>query len=179
MFKIWNILFFKIIICSSLSCISSKKAKEKIKAECQIMSANESVVTGLAIFSEENKEVVMSIYVKNLTQGLHAIHIHEFGNCSSNDAKSAGGHWNPDNQNHGKWGSSSHHKGDIANLKADSLGIAKLKFKTPLWCLDCQDSLKNIIGKSIIIHEGIDDFKSQPSGNAGKRIGCGVIKIKV
>ena len=59
-----------------------------------------------------------------------AIHIHEFGDCSSFDAKSAGGHWNPNNKQHGEWGSESHHKGDIANLFADSSGNSSLKFET-------------------------------------------------
>jgi Cu-Zn family superoxide dismutase len=76
---------------------------------------------------------------------------------------------------HGKWGSESHHKGDIANLFADSSGNSSLKFETDLWCLGCKDEFNNILGKSIIIHQGLDDFHSQPSGNAGKRIGCGRI----
>ncbi|MEC8004442.1 MAG: superoxide dismutase family protein, partial [Bacteroidota bacterium] len=102
---------------------------------------------------------------------------HEFGDCSSIDAKSAGGHWNPDNHKHGKWGTESHHKGDIANLFADSSGRSSLKFETDLWCLDCDDESKNILNKSLIIHQGPDDFHSQPSGNAGKRIACGVINL--
>ena len=150
---------------------------KSIKAVCLLNSASGSSVEGKAVFTEINNKVTLEIDVKGLSFGYHAFHIHEFGDCSSIDAKSAGGHWNPDNHKHGKWGTESHHKGDIANLFADSSGRSSLKFETDLWCLDCDDESKNILNKSLIIHQGPDDFHSQPSGNAGKRIACGVINL--
>ena len=162
------------VSCSSNKTIESPK---EILAICQINSANESSVYGEAKFVQINNKVIINVEVKGLSYGLHAIHIHEFGDCSSLDAKSAGGHWNPNNKKHGEWGSESHHKGDIANLFADSSGNSSLKFETDLWCLNCKEESNNIIGKSIIIHQGLDDFHSQPSGNAGKRIGCGIISL--
>ena len=152
---------------------------QQIIALCHVNSVNGSVVNGEAKFIQSKDKVTLNIDVKGLTYGLHAFHIHEFGDCSSIDAKSAGGHWNPNNNKHGKWGTKSHHKGDIANLFADSSGNSSLKFETDLWCLDCNDKSKNILNKSLIIHQDADDFHSQPSGNAGKRIGCGIIKLSV
>ena len=173
--KIFNFLIIGLL----LSCSSNQtnESPKEIVAICQINSANESSVYGEAKFVQMNSKVTINVEVKGLSYGLHAIHIHEFGDCSSFDAKSAGGHWNPNNKKHGEWGSESHHKGDIANLIADSSGNSSLKFETDLWCLGCKDESNNILGKSIIIHQGLDDFHSQPSGNAGKRIGCGIINL--
>ena len=168
-------ILFTIIFLVSCNSNQTNESHKEIRAICQINSANGSSVYGEVKFLQINSKVIINVEVKGLSYGLHAIHIHEFGDCSSFDAKSAGGHWNPNKKKHGKWGSESHHKGDIANLFADSSGNSSLKFETDLWCLGCKDESNNILGKSIIIHQGLDDFHSQPSGNAGKRIGCGRI----
>lgn len=103
-----------------------------------------------------------------------AVHIHEHGDCSDN-GKMAHGHWNPTNAQHGKWGSDSFHSGDIGNIKLDSKGKGSVTIETDLWTLGGAPG-KNILGKAIIVHGGVDDFKTQPTGDAGSRIGCGVIK---
>ena len=103
-----------------------------------------------------------------------AVHIHEHGDCS-NKAEMAHGHWNPTHSKHGKWDSGDFHLGDIGNVKLDSKGRGQLTLETFRWTLGGSWS-KNILGKSIIVHGGVDDFKTQPSGNAGTRIGCGVIQ---
>lgn len=127
---------------------------------------------GTAKLTDKGGSVELDMNVYKLTPGVHAVHIHEFGDCSANDASSAGGHWNPTTDNHGKWGNSAHHMGDIGNLTADRNGTARLVFKTDRWCLGCSDSSKNLIGKSIVVHAKEDDFKTQPTGNAGGRVGC-------
>ena len=100
--------------------------------------------------------------------------MHEKSNCSSADGKSSGGHWNPTNQAHGKWGATEgFHKGDIGNFTADADGNGTITFTTDQWCIGCDDDTKNIIGKGIIVHQGTDDFTSQPSGAAGSRVSCG------
>ncbi len=103
-----------------------------------------------------------------------AVHIHEMGDCGDM-AKAAGGHWNPTNANHGKWGSSSFHSGDIGNVSLDANGKGSMEMETDLWSLG-GDAKTNILNRSIMVHGGLDDFTSQPSGNAGTRIGCGMIK---
>ena len=103
-----------------------------------------------------------------------AVHIHEHGDCG-NKAEMAHGHWNPTKAQHGKWDSGDFHLGDIGNVKLDAKGKGHLVMETYRWSLGGSWS-KNILGKAIIVHGGTDDYKTQPSGNAGTRIGCGVIQ---
>ncbi|HYC39240.1 MAG TPA: superoxide dismutase family protein [Chitinophagaceae bacterium] len=103
-----------------------------------------------------------------------AVHIHEHGQCGS-EGQMAHGHWNPTAAQHGKWGEGSFHSGDIGNLQLDSKGRGTLTLTTDLWSLGGRAG-KNILGKSVIVHGSSDDYKTQPSGNAGTRIGCGVIQ---
>lgn len=142
----------------------------------EILAKSDTKTSGTAKFTQSGNEVVMDLEVSNLTPGIHAVHIHEKGDCSAPDAASAGGHWNPSNMDHGKWGGNTFHMGDIGNLVADANGKAKLTFKTDKWCLDCVEESKNIMGKGLIIHDGKDDFQTQPTGNAGGRVGCVEIK---
>lgn len=147
------------------------------KVSSPIQAKSNTNTKGSVIFSKGiGKKVKMVIYTKNLTPGEHAVHIHEKGDCSAPDGTSAGGHWNPTKEKHGKWGHGEHHKGDIGNLIANEKGEATLIFQTDAWCLGCNDETKNIIGKSIIIHAKGDDFKTQPTGDAGGRVGCVEIK---
>ncbi|AWV97718.1 superoxide dismutase family protein [Arcticibacterium luteifluviistationis] len=134
-----------------------------------------SKTTGKVDFMESDGMVKITAKIEGLTPGSHAIHIHEKGDCSAADGKSAGGHWNPTNKAHGKWGISPFHVGDIGNLEVGEDSIGTLSLKTDKWCISCNDANKDITGKAIIIHEGPDDFSSQPSGAAGPRIGCGEI----
>lgn len=127
---------------------------------------------GTAKFVQTGKNVEMDLNVYKLTPGIHAVHVHEKGDCSATDASSAGGHWNPTEHDHGKWNTETFHMGDIGNLSADKTGTARLIFKTDKWCIGCADESKNIVGKSLVIHAGADDFHTQPTGNAGGRVGC-------
>ncbi len=102
-----------------------------------------------------------------------AIHIHEHGDCGES-GNQAHGHWNPLNTLHGKWGSPGFHAGDIGNLKLNTKGEGYMSLITDLWTLGGRPD-KNILGRSIIVHGGMDDYKTQPTGNAGTRIGCGII----
>ncbi|WP_282144511.1 superoxide dismutase family protein [Cellulophaga baltica] len=139
---------------------------------------SDSEVKGEVTFTEKEGEVMMVATLAGLSEGEHAIHIHETADCSSADGKSAGGHWNPTFQQHGKWGDEAgYHRGDIGNFMADTDGNAKVEFSTDEWCIDCDDDTKNIIGKGVIVHQGVDDFTSQPSGDAGARVSCaGIIQ---
>jgi Cu-Zn family superoxide dismutase len=133
-------------------------------------------VNGTITLTQGISDVTMLVKLAGFTAGEHAIHVHENGDCSSDDGKSAGGHWNPKAEDHGKWGDHMHHAGDIGNLVADASGIATLEFSTDQWCLGCDDDTKNLMGKSFIVHAKADDFKTQPTGDAGGREACGVIE---
>lgn len=102
-----------------------------------------------------------------------AVHIHEHGDCSD-FGKGAHGHWNPTNEAHGKWGSSAFHSGDIGNVSLDAKGEGTLTLSTNRWSIG-GDEKTNILNRSIIVHSGVDDYTTQPTGNAGTRIGCGLI----
>lgn len=119
-------------------------------------------------------KMVLEITVSAKAGKSVAVHLHEHGDCGDT-AKMAHGHWNPTNAQHGKWGSGSFHSGDIGNVKLNSKGNGTLTITTDLWTLGGKPD-KNILGKSVIVHGGVDDFTTQPSGNAGTRIGCGVIQ---
>lgn len=149
---------------------------EVIKLKVALEPKSDSQVKGNAVFTEEDGAVTMVVVLSGLTEGEHAIHLHEKADCSAADGTSSGGHWNPTKEPHGKWGSpDGYHKGDIGNLKADANGNATITFSTDEWCIGCGDDNKDIIGKAIIVHEGVDDFKTQPTGDAGGRVSCGGI----
>lgn len=153
--------------------IFSSPSKQAIAT---IHSTSGSNVMGTATFTQSADTIMLRIEVKNVAPGLHAVHIHEKGDCSSPDGKSAGGHWNPTNVAHGKWGEGEFHLGDIGNITVHEDGTGVIELKTNLWELGTGSNL-DVVGKSIIVHADADDFTSQPSGNAGARIGCGVIEL--
>lgn len=157
----------------------SKKKEDKtnvIKAMTTIEAKSNSGISGTVTFTERNGIVKMEASIANAIEGNHAIHIHAVGDCSAPDGTSAGGHWNPTNENHGKWLENPFHIGDIGNIVITSDGKGTIERETDLWCIGCEDEKKNIVGRAIIIHQGPDDFSTQPAGAAGPRIGCGVIE---
>ncbi len=183
-----------LLVLVAFSCKQAKKEAEKeaeeiveeVKEEIVEVKAikfsmeakSDSKVGGEVTFTEENGNVIMKAMLTGLTEGEHAIHIHEKADCSSADGKSTGGHWNPTFQPHAKWGAEGgYHKGDIGNFVADAQGNATVDFATGEWCIGCEDETKNIVGKAVIVHQGVDDFTSQPSGAAGARVACtGIIQ---
>ncbi|CAH8291283.1 Cu-Zn family superoxide dismutase [Mariniflexile fucanivorans] len=185
-----KISFLAMILLMGLSsCKNVKKDTETTNAEViekevaatkgltvELTPKSDSNVTGKVVFTEENGTVNMVATLSGLEPGVHAIHIHESSDCSSPDGKSAGGHWNPTKEPHGKWGAETgYHKGDIGNLTADENGDASISISTDEWCIGCGDDTKDIIGKGIIVHAGVDDFTTQPTGDAGGRVSCGGI----
>ncbi|MEZ4873881.1 MAG: superoxide dismutase family protein [Flavobacteriaceae bacterium] len=142
----------------------------------ELMPKSESTATGKVLISEKDGEVTLTARLSGLTPGTHAIHIHEKADCSAADGTSSGGHWNPTMQPHGKWGSEAgYHKGDIGNFVADENGEGMITITTSEWCIGCGDEKKDVLGKAIIVHQGEDDFTTQPTGNAGGRVSCGGI----
>ncbi|MEX2235107.1 MAG: superoxide dismutase family protein [Cyclobacteriaceae bacterium] len=145
-------------------------------ARATMEAASGSKVTGEANFTDQDGKVRFELSVENLSPGEHAVHLHEKGDCSAEDASSAGGHWNPTMKPHGKRGDgTSFHKGDIANMSVGNDGKGTLSLSIEGWTVGGADST-NVVGKSVIVHEKADDFTTQPSGNAGSRLSCGVIK---
>lgn len=131
-------------------------------------------VKGTVKFTDTGSGVKVVAHVEGLSaNGEHGFHIHEFGDCSAPDAASAGGHYNPEKHDHGKPGEGKAHVGDMGNLKADANGVAHLEVTLAAATITGKNA---ILGRGVIVHAKADDF-SQPVGNAGPRIGCGVIGV--
>ncbi len=104
---------------------------------------------------------------------VHGFHIHEHGDCSAADASSAGGHFNPAAAPHGRMGA--HHAGDVDNLHADARGVARVDLVLSGLSLG-DGATDDVLGRAFVVHANADDYQSQPAGNAGARIACGVIR---
>jgi Cu-Zn family superoxide dismutase len=129
---------------------------------------------GTVTFTKMGNTVQVVADVTGLTPGKHGFHIHEFGDCSAPDASSAGGHFNPTNNPHAGHDAEKRHEGDMGNIEADSSGKAHLELTDKIMAMSGD---KSIIGRSIIVHEKEDDLKTQPTGNSGGRLACGVIGV--
>lgn len=141
----------------------------------------EGKVSGSVEFKETTRGVLVSVDVKGLKKGKHGLHIHEAGNLSEG-CKSCGSHFNPTKKNHGGLNSKIRHAGDFGNIEADSFGNVKDSFYAK--GIRLRGTKFNIIGRSVVIHEGEDDLgkggdeESLKTGNSGSRVACGVIGYK-
>ena len=144
------------------------------KAVAVLHPTEGSRVGGTIHFSKVEGGIEVRGELKGLSSGQHGFHIHEFGDCSAPDATSAGGHFNPTGHPHAGPDAAPRHVGDLGNLTADESGTAhyeridsKLAF----------NGASSILGRGLIVHEKADDLKSQPTGDAGGRLACGVIGV--
>ena len=142
-------------------------------ATATLIGLNGSGVSGMVRFTTQGDEVRVEADVYGLAPGLHGIHIHEFGDCSAPDGESAGAHFNPVNHPHGAAGDATH-PGDLGNVEADASGMARLSVDVSQITVD-SDPL-GIVGRSVVVHGMADDLATQPAGNSGARIACGVIR---
>lgn len=147
------------------------------RAAAQIKPTRGNAVSGTATFTQMGDQVLVEAEIKGLTPGLHGIHIHEKGDCSAPDATSAGGHFNPAGKPHGGPEGAERHAGDLGNLIADSYGTAILKVTVGGISI-VKDAPNSVIGRSLIVHADPDDYKTQPTGNSGKRVACAIIGSK-
>ena len=171
-----KILFtVSIFVAIAIGCKTNSSSNDTKKLVITFEPKSNSSVSGTATFIEKNGKVTFVAKLAGLQPGVHAIHIHEKSDCSAPDGSSAGGHWNPTFKKHGKWGVGEYHKGDIGNFIADANGNGTITLTTDEWCIGCGDQTKDILGKGLIVHQGTDDFTSQPSGNAGARVACSAI----
>jgi len=146
------------------------------KASAVLEAKSGSTVTGLVeIYENDDGTITFRAEVNNASPGPHAIHIHEAGDCSADDGTSAGGHWNPTEQPHGP-AEGPHHMGDLGNIEVDATGHGIHKVLLSDVNLIPGDVM-SCLGKAVIMHEKVDDFTTQPTGAAGARIACGVIRL--
>ena len=148
-------------------------APELNRAVCVLTPTKDNKVRGRIFFTQgEDGATKIHGVVNNLTPGMHGFHIHEFGDLTDRTGKSAGGHFNPEGHDHAGPDADKRHVGDLGNIEADDKGVARVEMTVK--------GLKVhfILGRSIVVHAGKDDLKSQPSGNAGPRVAVGVIGIR-
>lgn len=133
-----------------------------------------SSLIGNATFQQKGDKLLVRVQIQGAPAGEHGVHIHEKGDCGDPEFKSAGGHFNPMQAQHGAPGDAMHHPGDFGNMTVKGDGTGTLELEVPM--LTVADGPLSVQGKGIIVHEKADDLKTQPTGNAGGRIGCGEIK---
>jgi Cu-Zn family superoxide dismutase len=154
----------------------SASAREEAPAVAKAMlePRSGSTVTGQATFTEGPDGVRIVVQVEKAPPGLHGLHIHEKGDCSDPEAKSAGGHFNPTGMEHAGPMAEKHHAGDLGNIEVKADGTGTLEITSKM--LTVKAGPNSVVGRSVIFHEKEDDLKTQPTGNAGGRLACGVIR---
>jgi superoxide dismutase, Cu-Zn family len=151
----------------------SKEAVAVEKAVAHLSPASGSAVSGTVTFTRQPTGVEVHIVLEGLTPGAHGLHIHETGDCSAADAMTAGDHFNPGHAPHAGRDANERHVGDLGNVMADGAGKVDVTFSDRMLALSGESS---ILGRSVIVHADADDLVSQPAGNSGARIACGVIE---
>lgn len=149
---------------------------EPARATAQLLPTKGNKAFGEATFEQVGSN---KVHVVVIAQGLkpgheHGLHIHEVGDCTSGDGMSTKGHFNPFAKPHGSHASAERHAGDLPPLKADKSGRAKVEADLDL--ITVSPGPGSVVGRGLIVHADPDDFKTQPTGNSGARIACGVIR---
>jgi superoxide dismutase, Cu-Zn family len=149
-------------------------AADAATANAAIESRSGSKVTGKAVFTElPSGGTKIEVWIENATPGVHGIHLHEKGDCSAPDASSAGGHFNPSGNPHGGPAEEKHHNGDWGNITVGEDGKGHIVVTSTM--LTVKPGPNSVVGKAVVFHEKADDLKTQPTGDAGGRYGCGVV----
>jgi Cu-Zn family superoxide dismutase len=158
-------------------CASLSPPAQNAVAELKPTQGN--TVSGTATFVERGDKMLVEVRLKGLAPGLHGFHVHEKGDCSAPDASSAGAHFNPTAKAHGNPLSGEHHAGDLGNVTADAQGNAVFAIELPVRDFSLANNAPDsIVGRSLIVHADLDDLKTQPAGNSGKRVACAVITLR-
>ena len=145
------------------------------RADAVLLTAKDHPLWGSVSFVEVDGGGLVRADVRGLPfGGVFGFHVHEKGDCSSADFTSAGGHFNPGGKPHAHYAGPERHAGDLPNLEADGEGNATYAFETKL--LTVAKGPNSVVGRAVVIHARPDDYKSQPAGNAGPRIACGLIR---
>jgi Cu-Zn family superoxide dismutase len=154
---------------------TEKAAEEQgpLSAQALMKPAKNQKAKGVIHFTHVGDKIKVEAMLEGLKPGPHGFHIHEKGDCSAPDFTSAGGHFNPMSKLHGDHTNTEKHAGDMGNIIADAKGKANLNLELSGTNIG---GATGILGKGVIIHEKADDFKTQPTGNAGGRVACGVIE---
>lgn len=161
-----------LIGCAAQKPMQQAEEAPLVMAHADINPTGKKGPTGRVEFIQEGSQVRVQASISGLKEGLHGFHIHEKGDCGDG-GKAAGGHYNPMGHDHSGPDEAMRHMGDMGNLKANAKGYAILNMLLDGVELTGENSIR---GRGLIIHEKADDLKTQPTGDAGGRIGCGIIQ---
>lgn len=145
-------------------------------ASATLQPRSGGTTTGTITFTETADGVSIHARVEGAPTGMHGFHIHEVGDCSSEDFKSAGGHFNPTGAPHGGPTDAERHGGDLGNIEIGEDGIGHLEVSSEQ--LTVAEGENSVVGRGVILHEGEDDLETQPTGAAGARLACGVVTLE-
>lgn len=147
---------------------------EALRATARLHSTTGNLTVGEVTFEKLGDKLRVTAQVSGLKPNQeHGIHIHEVGDCSSGNGMSAKGHFNPYGKPHGR--GAERHAGDLPSLKSDASGRARLTVDLDI--ITVTSGPASIVGRSVVVHAQPDDYRSQPTGNTGARLACGVIKV--
>jgi len=152
----------------------SNTGPEITKAVCVLHPTEGNTAQGVVTFTKTDDGIKVVADLEGLSEGKHGFHIHQYGDVTSPDGTSTGGHFNPENVNHGAPTDAVRHVGDLGNVEAGADGRAHYEWTDKMISFSGKHS---IIGRGIIVHAGEDDLVSQPTGDAGARVADGVIGI--
>jgi superoxide dismutase, Cu-Zn family len=168
-----KLVFFSVAALLLASCASVSTGP---RAVATLSSTSGSSATGTVEFVElADGSVRVDVQLRGVPPGLHGFHVHEVGNCGDN-GNAAGGHFNPGQHAHGAPGTATHHAGDFGNVNADAQGIVKTQFT--LRSIAVSSGPNSVVGRAVILHADPDDLVTQPTGNAGGRIACGIVTLQ-
>ncbi|KAI3599322.1 Superoxide dismutase (Cu-Zn) precursor [Cupriavidus necator H850] len=153
---------------------ASTSASASARATATLQPKSGTNTAGTVNFQQQPGGVMMTAAITGLPpSSVHGFHVHEKGDCSAPDAMSAGGHFNPTGKPHGQMTMPDHHAGDMNNVTADANGNVRVSMLLP--DLTVGTGANGVIGRAVVVHKDPDDYKTQPTGNAGGRIACGVV----
>ena len=143
-------------------------------ARATLTAREGGTVAGEVTFTEQGGEVKVVAHITGAPPGTHGFHVHEVGDCSSADFKSAGGHFNPTDMPHGAPTDIERHAGDLGNVEVLEDGTAHHELSSSM--ITVAEGPGSVVGRGVILHEDADDLVSQPTGAAGARLACGVVE---
>ena len=147
-------------------------------AQAELKPTQGNTASGWVRFEQRGSGVLVTAEVRGLkANSEHGFHVHEKGDCSAPDATSAGGHFNPGGSPHAHYLQGARHAGDMTNLMADASGVARYSYTSDMLSV-AGGAANGVIGRAVVVHRDPDDYRSQPAGNSGPRIACGVVAAR-
>jgi superoxide dismutase, Cu-Zn family len=164
---------FALLACCAWLAACSSMSLRSPTASANLAPTKGSQAAGNVSFVQRGEKVLVEARITGLTPGLHGFHVHEKGDCTAADGMSAGAHFNPHKAPHAGPDSAQRHAGDLGNLTADASGVAV--YRAEVAGISLGTGADSIVGRAVIVHANPDDLRTQPAGNAGARLACGLI----